>query len=76
MNAVDDRILDIFKSVFQLACVDKKCSQANCENWDSLRHLDLIVELESEFDVEFEPEEIVEMKDFDAIKRMLELKGI
>ena len=47
-------------------------------NWDSMRHLNLIVELESEFCVEFEPEEIAEMKDYERIKSLLysKLEGV
>ena len=43
-------------------------------SWDSLRHLNLIVELESEFGVEFDPEEISGMKCFEDIERVLTQK--
>ena len=71
---MDDRILEILKQVFELNSVDKNCSQQNCDKWDSLKHLELIIELESEFDVELEPEEIAEMKSFDDIKNILSTK--
>ena len=38
------------------------------------RHLNLIVELESEFGVEFDPEEISGMKCFEDIERVLTQK--
>ena len=53
---------------------DKSVSQQNCDKWDSLRHLNLIVELESEFGVEFDPEEISGMKCFEDIERVLTQK--
>ena len=55
------------KDVFGTEDIDKNCSQKNCEKWDSLAHLNLIVELESEFNVSFEPEEIGVMTDFKAV---------
>jgi acyl carrier protein len=71
---MDQKILEILKRVFNLDTVDNTCSQATCEKWDSLNHLNLIVELEDEFDIEFEPEEIAEMKSFTAIKKTIILK--
>jgi len=67
-------ILEILKNVLELDTVDKTCSQSNCENWDSLRHLNLVIELESELDLSFEPEEIAEMKSYAAIERIISSK--
>ena len=36
--------------------VDDMTSQANCPEWDSLHHLNIIVELEMAFDISFEPQ--------------------
>jgi acyl carrier protein len=71
---MDQTILEILKRVFNLDTVDETCSQSTCDKWDSLNHLNLIVELEDEFDMEFEPEEIAEMKSFDAVKKMIKSK--
>ncbi len=71
---MDDKILGIMARVFRNEGLDTTCSQTTCEKWDSLNHLNLIVELEDEFDMEFEPEEIAEMKSFDAVKKMIESK--
>ena len=68
---MDNKILEILKQVFELDNIDVNCSQSTCDKWDSLKHLELIVEIESEFDVELEPEEIAQMKSFDDIKRIL-----
>ena len=62
--------------MFELDTVDETCSQATCEKWDSMGQLNLVVELESEFDVTLEPEEIGEMKCFDDIIRILISKGV
>ena len=71
---MEDTVLDILKNVFGLDSVDKNCSQNNCEKWDSLGQLNLVVELEEAFNVSFEPEEIGEMRSFYAILRILQSK--
>lgn len=71
---MEEKVLEILKDLFELDTVDETCSQATCENWDSMGQLNLVVELESEFDVTLEPEEIGEMKSFNDIVRILKAK--
>lgn len=71
---MEEKVLEILKNVFELETVDTTCSQTTCEKWDSMGQLNLVVELESEFDVSLEPEEIGEMKSFDDIIRILKSK--
>ena len=71
---MEEKVLEILKNVFELESVDKTCSQATCEKWDSMGQLNLVVELESEFDISLEPEEIGEMKSFVDIVRILKSK--
>lgn len=73
---MEEKVLEILKNLFELDTVDETCSQTTCEKWDSMGQLNLVVELESEFDVTLEPEEIGEMKSFDDIIRILKNKGI
>lgn len=58
---MEEKVLEILKEVIEDENVTVETSQLNNSNWDSLRHLNLIVELECEFDTTFEPEEIAEM---------------
>ena len=48
--------------------------QKGISEWDSLHHLMLIVELESHFDVSFEPEEIGIMISLNKVLEILKLK--
>ena len=73
---MEEKVLEILKDLFELDTVNETCSQTTCEKWDSMGQLNLVVELESEFDVTLEPEEIGEMKSFDDIIRILKSKGI
>lgn len=71
---MENRVLEIMRSVFQTEKVDETCSQQNCEKWDSMNHLNLIVELEMEFGVSFEPEEIAQMRNFDEVMHIVKSK--
>lgn len=71
---MEEKILEILKNVFELDFVDRTCSQTTCEKWDSMGQLNLVVELESEFDISLEPEEIGEMKCFEDVVRLVSSK--
>ena len=68
--------MEILQQVLGVEGLDATCSQSACEAWDSLHHLNLVVELEDAFDVTFEPEEIAVMKSVTDIKKLLAAKGI
>ena len=71
---MEEKVLEILKNVFELEAVDTTCSQQTCEKWDSMGQLNLVVELESEFDISLEPEEIGEMTSYEDIVRILKNK--
>lgn len=54
--------------------IKDNASPDNLENWDSLRHMNLVVALEEEFDLEFDDEEIVEMMNMELILEILKDK--
>lgn len=66
-----EKIKEIAAEVFEVQ-VNDDTDQNNCENWDSLRHLNFIIELETEFDVSFEPEEIASMTSLNIVKSVIE----
>ena len=53
---------------------DNTCSQLTCDKWNSMGQLNLVVELENEFNVSLEPKEIGEMKSFSDIIMILKSK--
>lgn len=70
-----DKILIILKKVLGREDIDWNCSQANCEEWDSMNQLNLVVELEAEFGISLEPDEMAEIVDCESILRMIEDKS-
>ena len=68
---MEEKVLEILKNLFELDTIDETCSQATCEKWDSMMHLNLVVELESEFGVSLEPDEIGQMQSYNDVIRIL-----
>lgn len=66
-----EEIKAVMSRVFEEPQIADTISTATCEKWDSLRHLNLTIELEMAFGVEFEPEEIASMKSLDQIEAIL-----
>lgn len=71
---MEEKILEILRRVLETEDINATCSQATCEKWDSLHHLNLVVELEDAYGVSFEPEEIAVMKSVHDIEQMLKGK--
>ena len=71
---MEDKVLSILKEVFEINDIDTTCSQSNCEQWDSMNQLNLVLALEEAFDISLEPEEIGEMKSFQDIMKLLNEK--
>ena len=71
---MEERILTILRNVFNDTTIDITCSQKTCKAWDSMNHLNLMVELEIEFGISLEPEEMGRMVSFYDIKEIINLK--
>lgn len=71
---IENKVLEVMKRVFNDDTINNKCSQKNCKSWDSMNQLNLAVELEMEFDISLEPEEIGQMICFDDVVRIVNNK--
>jgi acyl carrier protein len=54
--------------------ISRQSSPETLATWDSVQHLNLILALEQEFTLQFEPEEMDEMSSVDHILAILERK--
>jgi len=74
MPALFERIQAIAADVLEVpaAKITPESSPETIETWDSVHHLNLVLALEQEFSLQFEPEEIDQMKD---IRHILEILG-
>ena len=49
--------------------ISEKLASSSCEEWDSIKHMDLMFALEESFDVEFNEEQMIKMVN---VKEILE----
>ena len=70
---MENRIKKIMSVVFEVPDkeINDKSSPETIETWDSLKHMNLVVALEEEFDIEFNDEEILMLDSFINIKKLL-----
>ncbi len=69
-NNMDNHTKNVMSAVFEIPIdeIDDDSSPDNVGSWDSLKHMNLVVALEEEFDIEFIDDEIVEMMNLSQIK--------
>ena len=74
MDNIEPRIKEVMSSVFDIDvdAINEECSQDSIEQWDSMKHLDLIVALEEEFGITIPLEEVGNMINFKYIKLIIE----
>lgn len=73
---VFDRVKAMCADVFQVppSEIRPESSPENLEAWDSVQHLNLVLALEQEFGVPFDPEDIDQMKTVGAISALVQRK--
>ena len=71
-----NELLEIFSIIFNKTFKENEIiSKQTEENWESLKHIELIMAIEDQFDITFSPKEIAELDSFDKIlKKIEELK--
>jgi acyl carrier protein len=67
------KILQILSNVFEveISTLDENSSIDNIENWDSIRHLNLILALEEEFKISIPDEEVGNLVNFKLIELII-----
>ena len=70
------KVCKIFDDIFNLKKIKlKKSTNAeDISNWDSINNLKLIIVLEKEFKIKFEPDEIVEIQNVGELIKSIEKK--
>jgi acyl carrier protein len=67
------KILQILSNVFEveISTLNENSSIDNIENWDSIRHLNLILALEEEFKISIPDEEVGNLVNFKLIELII-----
>jgi acyl carrier protein len=74
---VPSSLRDIFADVLEISPdeVTPDLGVGTAENWDSFRHLQVILALEGEYGVQFDPQKIAELTTVSKLQTELEAKG-
>tara|TARA_B100000315_G_C14105464_1_gene375738 strand:- start:62 stop:304 length:243 start_codon:yes stop_codon:yes gene_type:complete len=72
-NIIEDRIKNVMSAVFEIpeGIIQDDSSPDTIESWDSLKHMNLIIALEEEFDYKFSDSETIELLNFKLISTIL-----
>ena len=75
-NTLEARIKNVMSAVFDIPVdqIKDNSSADTIESWDSLKHMNLVVALEEEFEIEFKDDEIIEMMNYPLIIEVLKNK--
>ena len=73
---VEQKLMTVMCQVFKLPseAIAPEASRKNVEQWDSLKHLNLMLALEDAFDVEFSDNVIATIASFNLIAQTLRAK--
>jgi acyl carrier protein len=74
---VPPSLCDIFADTLEISReeVTPELSTESAETWDSFRHLQLILSIEEEYGVQFDPQKIPELTTVARVQEALEQKG-
>jgi len=70
MKNIENKVISVISKVLK-EDVDIDTSRKNSNNWDSLKHIEVIFAIEDEFEIEFTEEEMYKMNDVSSFVRKL-----
>ena len=75
-NKIEGRIKDVMSAVFEISTdkINDKSSPDTVQSWDSLKHMNLIIALEEEFEIIFSDDDIVNILSFDSFRSIIKEK--
>jgi acyl carrier protein len=76
-SSVFEQVRAVAADVFQVPTerITPDSSPEVLESWDSVQHLNLVLALEQEFGIQFEPEEMDRMKTVGSIAELVQSKA-
>jgi acyl carrier protein len=76
--ALNDRLASVFEKAFgfETSLFSPNLAPEDVPNWDSVGHMNLVMNLEDEFQQHFEVDEIMEMSSPAKIMEILKAKGV
>jgi len=78
MQKQEQKLKEVLSRIFNVSpdIITDDASPDTIENWDSLRHMNLVLALEEEFEIEFTDDQVVEILSYKLIKIVLREHGV
>ena len=78
MQQQEQKLKQVLSSIFNVSLdmISESASPDTIESWDSIRHMNLVLALEEEFDIEFTDDQVVEILSYKLIKIVLQEHGV
>lgn len=78
MQQQEQRLKEVLAKILnvEVAAITEDASPDTIENWDSLRHMNLVLAIEEEFGVELTDEQVVDILSYQLIKIVLKEHGV
>ena len=78
MNRLNSRLEKVIREVFPIEAetIDENWTSDDIPDWDSVGHLNLIMEIEKEFDIKIEIEEMFEVEKLGDIIPILQKRNV
>lgn len=70
-----NRILEIISGISNIPVEKLKEMKSEPQLWDSMTHIEIVIEIESELNIKFSKEEIIEMTTVEKILEITERKS-
>ena len=70
-----DRILKIISGISNIPVEKLKEMESEPQLWDSMTHIEIVIEIESELNIKFSKDEIIEMTTVEKILEITERKS-
>ena len=71
-----DKIIQCLKNIFENQKIDINSSAENLKEWDSVAMINIVLEIENQFKVKINVNDITNLKSYKSIKKILSNKGI
>ena len=67
-NEIDDKLENLLKETFQIEKINLESSMDDIPEWDSFKHIELIIAIEEKFKIQLEYTDTTEMVSIPIIK--------
>lgn len=73
---MEEKVLETMSKTFNIdiSLLSEKTSKKDLSQWDSMSHLNLIIDIENEFKITFENDEIISIVDFNSLINVIKNK--